>query len=186
MRDTLDMACEAGFVNLDLCSGELERFEALVRADEREQGQKWFDAVTAQHKADIDRAFSAGLAEGEKLAIEAAAPVQELAAWAWRQAPIKTMWGDEMVVADLAIDKDHTVSVYCERDQAAKVEAMFTQPAAQRPAPEERKSVRSTWVGLTDEEIRQDASWFFPSEWWAVCRDFARTIENELKEKNSD
>jgi hypothetical protein len=25
-------------------------FEALVRADEREQGQKWFEAVTAQHK----------------------------------------------------------------------------------------------------------------------------------------
>jgi hypothetical protein len=31
-------------------SEELERFAALVRADEREQGQKWFDAVTAQHK----------------------------------------------------------------------------------------------------------------------------------------
>jgi hypothetical protein len=29
---------------------DLKRFEALVRADEREQGQKWFDAVTAQHK----------------------------------------------------------------------------------------------------------------------------------------
>jgi hypothetical protein len=28
----------------------LKAFEALVRADEREQGQKWFDAVTAQHK----------------------------------------------------------------------------------------------------------------------------------------
>jgi hypothetical protein len=32
----------------------LERLVALVRADaiadEREQGQKWFDAVTAQHK----------------------------------------------------------------------------------------------------------------------------------------
>jgi hypothetical protein len=28
-------------------------FDALVRADEREQGQKWFDAVTAQHKAEI-------------------------------------------------------------------------------------------------------------------------------------
>lgn len=53
--------------------------------------------------------------------------------------------------------------------------------AAQRPVPEERK-----WVGLTDAEIRQDASWFFPSEWWAVCKDFARTIESELKEKNSD
>jgi hypothetical protein len=29
---------------------ELKAFEALIRADEREQGQKWFDAVTAQHK----------------------------------------------------------------------------------------------------------------------------------------
>jgi hypothetical protein len=29
---------------------QLKAFEALVRADEREQGQKWFDAVTAQHK----------------------------------------------------------------------------------------------------------------------------------------
>jgi hypothetical protein len=53
-----------------------------------------------------------------------------LEAWKWHQAPVKTSWGDEMVVADLAIDKDHTVSVYCERDQTAKVEAMFTTPAA--------------------------------------------------------
>ena len=45
--------------------------------------------------------------------------------WVWQQAPIKTQWGDDMVVADLAIDKDHTVSVYCERDQTAKVEAIF-------------------------------------------------------------
>jgi hypothetical protein len=45
--------------------------------------------------------------------------------WVWQQAPIKTQWGDDMVVADLAIDKDHTVSVYCERDQIEKVEAMF-------------------------------------------------------------
>ena len=45
--------------------------------------------------------------------------------WVWQQSPIKTQWGDDMVVADLAIDKDHTVSVYCERDQTARVEAMF-------------------------------------------------------------
>jgi hypothetical protein len=32
---------------------ELERFAELVRADEREQGQKWFDAVTAQNKQAI-------------------------------------------------------------------------------------------------------------------------------------
>jgi len=58
MRDTIDMAREANlskygnglregvaaFINA------LKAFEALVRADEREQGQKWFEAVTAQHK----------------------------------------------------------------------------------------------------------------------------------------
>jgi hypothetical protein len=31
----------------------LKAFADLVRADEREQGQKWFDAVTAQHKQEI-------------------------------------------------------------------------------------------------------------------------------------
>lgn len=55
----------------------------------------------------------------------------------WIQAPVKTQWGDEMVVASVAIDKDHTVCLYCERDQTAKVEAMFTQ---------------RTWVWLTDEQ----------------------------------
>ena len=53
MRDTIDMAHEAGF-ELDCTSLEwhkrIKSFEALVRADEREQSQKWFDAVTAQHK----------------------------------------------------------------------------------------------------------------------------------------
>ncbi len=63
----------------------------------------------------------------------------EPVAWKWHQAPVKTSWGDGMVVADLAIDKDHTVSIYCERDQTAKVEAMFTSP-------------QRTWVGLTGEE----------------------------------
>ena len=29
---------------------KLKAFEALVRADEREEFQRWFDAVTAQHK----------------------------------------------------------------------------------------------------------------------------------------
>jgi len=56
MRDTIDMAREAGIpalgdIHLELT--DLTAFEALVRADEREQGQKWFDAVTAQHKQEI-------------------------------------------------------------------------------------------------------------------------------------
>jgi hypothetical protein len=55
--------------------------------------------------------------------------VQETVGWKWHQAPVKTSWGHEMVVADLAIDKDNTVSVYCERDQTAKVEAMLNPPA---------------------------------------------------------
>jgi len=111
MRDTIDMAREAGLIwwmsNRTLTDGrwwmdagepgeELKAFEALVRADER----------------------------------ALAAPVQEPVAWKWHQAPVKTSWGHDMVVADLAIDKDNTVSVYCERDQTAKVEAMFFTPPA--------------------------------------------------------
>jgi hypothetical protein len=49
------MAREAG--NDDLFDAMqvafLERFEALVRANEREEGQRWFDAVTAQHKQEL-------------------------------------------------------------------------------------------------------------------------------------
>jgi energy-converting hydrogenase A subunit M len=98
-----------------------------------------------------------------------AAPVQEPVAWKWHQAPVKTSWGHEMVVADLAIDKDHTVSVYCERDQITKVEAMFsTPPEAQRQ-----------WVGLTDEEVMQLAFNF------DVPSLVIRTAENQIKEKNT-
>jgi hypothetical protein len=66
MKTTIDMAREAGFaidVSTDPNSppswwgaghdDRFKAFEALVRADEREQGQKWFDAVTAQHKQEI-------------------------------------------------------------------------------------------------------------------------------------
>jgi hypothetical protein len=65
MKTTVDMAREAGFETM-LRKGkilgfdrdgdyteELKAFEALVRADEREEFQRWFDAVTAQHKAEI-------------------------------------------------------------------------------------------------------------------------------------
>ena len=59
MKTTIDMAREAGIIDpRDAYSEEhvqavlqdLKAFEALVRADERAQGQRWFDAVTAQHK----------------------------------------------------------------------------------------------------------------------------------------
>jgi hypothetical protein len=58
MRDTIDMAREAGAIHIHerpkefaiVGNDSIKAFEALVRADEREQGQKWFDAVTAQNK----------------------------------------------------------------------------------------------------------------------------------------
>jgi hypothetical protein len=55
MKTTIELCKEAGyplmsFEGVTYVSPELERLVALVRADEREQGQKWFDAVTAQHK----------------------------------------------------------------------------------------------------------------------------------------
>jgi len=97
------------------------------------------------------------------------APVQEPVVWMWQQAPIKTQWGDEMVVAALAIDRDHTVSIYCERDQTAKVEAMFTPPAAQRQ-----------WVGLTEEERTE-----IRREHYARTLPLMDAVEAKLKEKNT-
>ncbi len=91
-----------------------------------------------------------------KAALEAK---DEPVTWTWHQAPVKTSWGDGMVVADLAIDKDHTVSIYCERDQTAKVEAMFNPP--------QRKP-------LTDEEI---TDLYFDGFSISKLTDFARAIE---------
>ena len=54
MRDVVEMAQEAGIISgFDTVHPSIERFAELVRADEREQGQRWFDAVTAQHKQAI-------------------------------------------------------------------------------------------------------------------------------------
>ena len=83
----------------------------------------------------------------------------------WTQAPVKTQWGQDMVVACVAIDKDHTLDLYCERDQTQKVETMLTQ---------------RTWVGLTDEE-RNEITNTVMIDIWQV----ARAIEAKLKEKNT-
>jgi hypothetical protein len=90
----------------------------------------------------------------------------EPVAWKWHQAPAKTQWGHEMVVADIAIDKNHTASIYCEHDQTAKVEAMFSTPP------------QRTWVALTDEEISDCMEMSIQK----TCR----AIEAKLKDKNYD
>jgi len=86
----------------------------------------------------------------------------------WQQAPVKTQWGDDMVVASVAIDKDHTLSLYCERDQAPKVDAMLAQ---------------RTWVGLTDEE-RDDISEDWATDVLLDIFEVIRAIEAKLREKN--
>lgn len=98
----------------------------------------------------------------------------------WQQAPVKTQWGDEMVVASVAIDNDHTVCLYCEHDQTAKVEAMFTQ---------------RTWVGLTDEDFqpmvqKAMAYYGYKPEHSTLTSGagfyaLVRNIEAKLKEKNT-
>jgi hypothetical protein len=101
MRSTIEMAGEVwqsgtGRYTGTASIGELKRFEALVRADERkivmnepltkemwqrfedeiraderEQGQKWFDAVTAQHRVMIlaEREACAKVCEDQKYMI---------------------------------------------------------------------------------------------------------------------
>lgn len=54
-----------------------------------------------------------------------AEPEQEPVALKWLPAPRKTEWGFGMVSADVEIDRDHTLTMYCEDDQTAKVDAMF-------------------------------------------------------------
>jgi len=46
---------------------QLKAFADLVRADEREEGQRWFDAVTAQHKQELlaEREACAKVCESE-------------------------------------------------------------------------------------------------------------------------
>ena len=106
-----------------------------------------------------------------------AQPEQEPVVLKWQQAPIRTAWGDDMVVASIAIDNDHTLSLYCERDQTPKVDVMFA---------------RRTWVGLTDQEIEDalyDGFAFGLDKGnvsnQTVIRHVIRVIEAKLKEKNT-
>lgn len=89
----------------------------------------------------------------------------------WQQAPLQTAWSDEMVVASVAIDNDHTLSLYCERDQTSKVDAML----AQRP-----------WVYLTDAELRGlwrvIIGWGDPSH---DDEDLMKAIEDAVRRKNA-
>jgi hypothetical protein len=85
----------------------------------------------------------------------------------WAQAPVKTQWGHDMMEASVAIDKDHTLSLYCERDQTAKVP----------------KVLKPKWKNLTKREVESlilDGD----RDWW-VAEDFIKAVQKKLKEKNA-
>lgn len=52
----------------------------------------------------------------------------------WSNAPDRTSWGASMRVADIALDRDHTLTLFCEADQTAKVDAMFAEVERLREA----------------------------------------------------
>jgi hypothetical protein len=84
----------------------------------------------------------------------------------WNQAPVKTQWGHDMVEASVALDKDHTLSLYCERDQTNKVP----------------KVLKPKWKGLTKRELERLVEDGY-SYWWK-SEDYMRAVEKLLKEKN--
>jgi hypothetical protein len=86
----------------------------------------------------------------------------------WHDAPTRTQWGHDMVVATVALGKDHSVDLYCERSKTAEAEALLKKP----------------WVGLTDEEITK-TYWSREPFKRPTPIVFAREIEQLLKEKNN-
>lgn len=82
----------------------------------------------------------------------------------WFPAPIKTHWVSNIVQADLEIDNNHTLSIYCEADQTKKVEAML----------------KREWVGFTHEEL----AWLNEALNLGGRLAVIEAIEAKLKEKN--
>jgi len=90
----------------------------------------------------------------------------------WHDAPTRTEWGHDMVVTTVALGRDHSVDLYCERSKTAEAEALLHKP----------------WVGLTDEEKSGQRPFgnglLFNSaeaQAWEIAVDYA---EAKLKEKN--
>jgi hypothetical protein len=82
----------------------------------------------------------------------------------WHDAPTRTEWGHDMVVATVALGKDHSADLYCGRSKTAEAEALLKKP----------------WVGLTAEE-QTVLVYKYRDEPVALCLE----TERKLKEKNN-
>jgi ABC-type bacteriocin/lantibiotic exporter with double-glycine peptidase domain len=123
-------------------------------------------AITNLQKALANEALERMADNARELGLDYEPAQQEPVALKWQQAPVKTQWGDEMVVASVAIDNDHTVCLYCERDQTSKVDAMFAQ---------------RTWVGLTIEDKKA----YISQDFGGSRTDAMDWAEKRLMEKNA-
>jgi hypothetical protein len=84
----------------------------------------------------------------------------------WHKAPVKTQWGHDMVETCVAIDKDHTLSLYCEASQTDKVP----------------KVLAPKWKSLTKREI--EALVLEGDTYWWSAEDYIKKVQQALKEKN--
>jgi hypothetical protein len=84
----------------------------------------------------------------------------------WNKAPVKTQWGHDMMESSIAIDKDQTLSLYCERDQTDKVPKVF----------------KPKWKSLTEREI--ESLILEGDTYWWNAEDYIRNVETKIKDKN--
>ena len=146
--------------------------------------------LLSKQEQDIERAYSTGLAEGERLAIEQE-PQQE---------PMKLV---EQHWSDCAV---HNAPAYPKGDCTCGVSASSLAPhpiiglqavhdaitvnpsLAEEPgAAEEEDAYRKQWVGLTDEELMDMMG--YGKQYGHIpqyARNFVDAIEDKLKEKNHD
>jgi hypothetical protein len=94
----------------------------------------------------------------------------------WSAAPDRTSWGHGMMVADVEIDKDHTLTLYCEADQTAKVDAMFAEAERLRAVisnAAHKLEQRRVWGGM---------DWTYPAMHPRVWRAVLNQLDAALKE----
>jgi hypothetical protein len=84
----------------------------------------------------------------------------------WDKAPVRTQWGHDMMEASVAIDKDHTLSLYCERDQTDKVP----------------KVLKPKWKKLTKRKI-ESLVLEGDTYWWSA-EEYIKKTQQALEEIN--
>ena len=71
----------------------------------------------------------------------------------WSEAPDHTSWGHGMVVADVEIDANHTLTLYCEASQTAKVDAMLAKLTAARAEVERLRGIVPEFLEKLNDEL---------------------------------